>query len=657
MLLPARMRKLYIITLKEYAKPMIRALHEEGIVQIEDVSERIERDVQWRRIMKAGEATPEASKVSSLLMRVSGILDFFKIAEPKRGMMDTLKNIINPPIPKKREVKDLSTREIISKAEKVLNEVESKTKNIEKKLDELDSEEDELKDVLSLSKMLIDFDVDFSEISRFKHVSVIVGKLPAENFEKFKKEIKDITEEVVFSATGNEKEKIIFVIVNKNYHNDVFRLLRKLEFEKFDIEKLEGKPKEIVKEVNERLKEIKKEKKELISKIREIKREWENDLLVLRELLEIEKERNEIFSNFGETSNTVLMEAWVPKKKLNKAMKIIQDATDNHCVIEHSKGSKDAPILLDNPSFAKPFEPLLKIYSPPNYHEYDPTIFMAIIFPFFYGFCASGVFTGALVLLTGYILYRGLGKVNKTMKDFGIILIVCGVWALVWGLLTGEFFGDFLPRFLHMELPTVMHNLEPLKNPQNLLILALGVGLAQLILGLVTGAVNNIKRGKWKIALFDQISWLLLIIAAGIVYLGISMKFSLAMYSGIGLFVIALGLIVYEVGLIGLMETFTFLGRWLSYSRLTALCIAGSSCGMAVNILVQMSQGPTIFNYIIMALIFVSGHLAFAMLHALVSFIHSLRLHYVEFFEQFYEGEGREFIPFSAKRIFTKLKK
>lgn len=56
-----------------------------------------------------------------------------------------------------------------------------------KKLDELDSEEDELKDVLSLSKMLIDFDVDFSEISRFKHVSVIVGKLPAENFERFKK--------------------------------------------------------------------------------------------------------------------------------------------------------------------------------------------------------------------------------------------------------------------------------------------------------------------------------------------------------------------------------------------------------------------------------------------------------------------------------------
>ena len=51
----------------------------------------------------------------------------------------------------------------------------------------------------------------------------------------------------------------------------------------------------------------------------DIAEQWINDLLALKEQLEIEKDRNEIFSSFGETEKTLMLEAWVPEKKVDKS--------------------------------------------------------------------------------------------------------------------------------------------------------------------------------------------------------------------------------------------------------------------------------------------------------------------------------------------------
>jgi len=54
----ARMRKLNIITLDKYSSPTVNALYDEGIVQISDISERIQQDPELAEVLKPSKASP-----------------------------------------------------------------------------------------------------------------------------------------------------------------------------------------------------------------------------------------------------------------------------------------------------------------------------------------------------------------------------------------------------------------------------------------------------------------------------------------------------------------------------------------------------------------------------------------------------------------------
>jgi V/A-type H+-transporting ATPase subunit I len=51
------------------------------------------------------------------------------------------------------------------------------------------------------------------------------------------------------------------------------------------------------------------------------------------------------------------------------------------------------------------------------------------------------------------------------------------------------------------------------------------------------------------------------------------------------------------------------------------------------------------------------GHIANFLIQIVGGFINTMRLHFVEFFSQFYEGGHNSFKPFSSNRLITKLKK
>jgi len=657
---PARMRKLSIITLDDCCDPLISSLHEQGVVQIHDVSERIRGDLEWREILKPSPVGSHTTEIISFLMRITSVNDFWDSVKRKKvSPLDMIKGFVNPEVPEKKEIKSLNREEVLENAKILLDKVEPRTKTIQGRLDKLESQKIQLETDLKSAKDLEFLDLDMAYLRDTEHAAIITGKLNSEAFSKFQDELTTLTDEIIIFLSGIDAEgNISLVIITlKENKEDINKVLRKFEFERFDTSHLSGRPKDAIKNVEIQIMDLEKEKEELITEVNEISGEWEEELLVLKEQLEIERERNEIFSSFGKTDKTQLIEAWVKEKDLDQALDLIKKSTDEHVIInvQNPDGEDDIPVHLENPRFAKPFEFMTKMYSPPQYNEIDPTIFFALVFPFFFGFCLTDGLYGIFVITAGVLLFMGIGKINKTLRDFGLIMIAAGTWTVVLALLTNGFMGDIFPTYLNTQIPVVIQSVDAFKFPQNILIMALLCGVIYTITGLTIGTYNNLKKGAIAEALGDQICWLILIL--GVILLGVAYLFNLfSIYIGVGVAVVGLILLIYHNGLFGLMDVMGLLGTIFSYSRLLALCLSTGGMAMAVNIVAFKVVGPIpIIGVVLTALVLIFGHPANAMIQSLGAFIHSMRLHYVEFFSQFYTGDGKKFRPFLAKRKITKL--
>lgn len=662
----ARMRKIKIMTLDKYVAPTVRAFHEQGLIQISDMTESIQQDPELAEMVTPSKATPLTGKISSLLMKANGISDLFgNSLSEGHGLKDKLMSFISPDIPTPREVEDLETEAFLEKAEETLNKVEAKTSVIEGKLAALDSEVSELKSNKSLANNLNNFDMDLALLKDSKYTSVTVGRIDAESASEIKNKLGNLTDELdVFVVPEEKATAIIVVITLKEFTEDVQNTLRDFNFEKFEIGNVEGKPQEIISKADSRLQSIESERATVKSDLRVVAEQWDDEILILKEQLENEKEKNEIFSTFVQTDDTYILEAWVPVKDVEKVEQVMEKASEGHYVIEvidveDDYDDEDVPILQTNPGYAKPYEFLVGMYAPVRYHEIDPTILVAIMFPFFFGYCLTDAFYGIIVSLVGIVLIRGLGKTSNTMNSMGYILVACGIWTIILGLATNGFIGDFTERFIDYRLPTVVPLIESFVHPENILILALVIGVIYENIGFLIGAIDNIRYGNVKDAIGSQLCWFVL--EAGIVLLALGFLMPaigmIGMVIGAVLIIACLGMLIYANGFYGVMDVFGYLGNILSYARLLALCLATGGIAMTVNILAELCYDMIPFIGVVLAVIvFIFGHIVNMMFNVLGSFINSLRLHYVEFFGQFFMGGSKKFEAFKASRIFTKIK-
>ncbi|MBQ6351330.1 MAG: V-type ATP synthase subunit I [Methanobrevibacter sp.] len=662
----ARMRKIRIVTLEKYVAPTVDALHESGLVQVSDISESIQQDPELAELVAPAKATPYTGKLSSLLMKTNGISELLgdSLSEG-HGLKDTLMSFISPDMPVQKEVEALSTEDFIKKAEDTLAQVESKTSVIEGKLSALDTETSELKSNKSLANRLSNFDMDLALLKDSKYTSTTVGRINAESSSEIKNELSKLTDELeIFTVPADDKEgEIITVVTLKEFSDDVYSTLRKFDFEKIEIGDVEGTPQQVISNADSRLLTIDSERAAVKKELRAVAEQWDDEILALKEQLENEKEKNEILSSFVQTKDAYVLEAWVPVKDTEKVEQLVEKSSEGHCAFEtievEGTDDEDVPVLQQNGWYSKPFEYLVDMYSPVRYNAMDPTIFVAITFPFFFGFCLTDAIYGLVVSAIGVVLLKGLGKVKESMHSFGWILIWSGLWAFILGMITNGFIGDFPERIAGFRLPTVYGPVEAFKNPQNILIIAIAIGLLYVNIGFILGAINNLRYGRKKEAIGSQLCWF--VFEAGIILLALGyMMPAIGMIGYIlgGILVIAtIGMLIWANGAYGMMDIFGFMGDVLSFARLLALCLATGGIAMTVNILAVMVGDMIPFAGIVLAIIvFIFGHIANFAFQVLGAFINALRLNYVEFFAQFFEEGKGKFEAFKAKRTFTKLK-
>jgi V/A-type H+-transporting ATPase subunit I len=106
--------------------------------------------------------------------------------------------------------------------------------------------------------------------------------------------------------------------------------------------------------------------------------------------------------------------------------------------------------------------------------------------------------------------------------------------------------------------------------------------------------------------------------------------------------IVLLGMSLGWLGIVmGPIEFITLVGNVLSYLRIAAIGLASFYLAKVANEVAGLTG-----NVIVGAILAVLIHALNLVLGMFSPTIHSLRLHYVEFFRKFYEGGGRPYEPF-----------
>ncbi|MEJ5200174.1 MAG: V-type ATPase 116kDa subunit family protein, partial [Anaerolineae bacterium] len=349
--------------------------------------------------------------------------------------------------------------------------------------------------------------------------------------------------------------------------------------------------------------------------------------------------------HFGQTDYTFVIEGWVPRRELPNLEAALQAEVGEEVLVTElplsAEERKRAPVMFDNPGVVRPFEPLLRLLGLPRYGAFDPTPLMAVFLPLFFGMILGDIAYGAILL--GVMIYlRQRFRHRPMLRALAEVLIMGAAWSIVFGFIYGEFLGA-----VGEELG--LHPLWFGRGPENLerlFLLTIGIGAGHVVLGLALGlwsawARHSRHEAIEKAAMLAALAALFLL--AGVVADFLPPFMFTPALAGL---VVGLAILIYGQGGIGVLlaplELLSTVGNILSYLRIAAIGlssvylaeVAGALAGAAGNLWVG----------VIIASFF---HALNVLLGAFSPTIHSLRLHYVEFFSKFYQGGGQAFRPFA----------
>jgi V/A-type H+-transporting ATPase subunit I len=375
---------------------------------------------------------------------------------------------------------------------------------------------------------------------------------------------------------------------------------------------------------------------------------WYQELAVLKKTFEDIIEELGEFNKFGHSEFTFVVMGWIPKKFLKQLKETVTTAYGDGVVIQELEVSGEemekAPTFYDNPQWVKPFQAIMALVRPPRYREIDPSPFIAIFFPLFFGIMVGDIGYGLVILAFALIMKNKFGTV-EFVRNLADILIISSIPTIIFGFIYGEFFGDFgeMMGWLHPVhfLGVTWNRLEAILP---MLILAIAIGVIHVFLGLIIGIINEVTR-KNKKHLSEKVGLLLALSGLiTIILLALEIIPAWMLYPTIMIGIVSLLLIIYGAGAMGPMEIMSSVGNILSYARLMAIGLASVILAFVANKL-----GGEMEILAVGILIAVLLHALNIVLAMFSPSIHSVRLHLVEFFSKFYKGGGIAYKPFKKE--------
>ncbi|MBM6896783.1 ATPase V [Pseudoflavonifractor capillosus] len=574
-------------------------------------------------------------------------------------------NLSNPIMPLLRQAEEVLTRLELQPEYRPfsegaeLEEGQKYLDDLTEKLDQMDQWEEALKqeaadDRSSVSQLekLSSLSVQLDTLRNMDHLVFRFGHLPEDSYRTFS-EVLDKREDCFFFPTHTENSQVYgCYFALKSREEKVDALFASMHFVPVPLnDRLGGTAQEAIAALRHEMEDDEQALEQLKTQRAELAGQQQEHLLSLRSWLCRENQVMEMRRFGARSKETFYLMGWVPEEDLQDFLARLDSYGKLDYVVDKAEETElTPPTKLKNSLLGRIFEPFLRMYGLPNYHEYDPSLFMAITYCIFFGIMFGDVGQGLGLALIGLFL------ATKKKMWLGKIIVCCGLSSTVFGFVYGSVFGfeEILPGFKILEGSNVVY----------LLVASLAMGVVMLAFVMVLNVLNGIRQHD-----FDKIFFGPNGLAGMVFYLGLIIGAVVTLLTGYNMFRLWYVLIVLVLPLIlilfreplsalaegkedwkpeslggllvsGFFELFetllSFLTNTLSFLRVGAYAITHVCLMLVIHTMAGANLNPIV---LILGNLFVMGF------EGLLVGIQVLRLEFYELFGRFYQDSGREYCP------------
>ena len=542
-------------------------------------------------------------------------------------------------------------------------------KKVSSELNKIGTQYSQIKSEISKKYMRYDeidlwerLDVNPKELKNLKKVNTFLGTVPIKLKGSFIDGISEL-DKTYYEELKIVKDEVYYLVISSIDESEKQKLAEVFRNSSFTVENLDidAVPQDYKNGLQKEISELKKEKRRLKAQIKTYSEDL-TDLQAVYEYMQNKKLRIVESEKLAQTENTILIKGWIPTEKVSEFEKVIKDEAGDNYYLTFTDADRDdatVPIKLKNGKVASTFENLTGMYAYPRYNEIDPTPLFTPFYILFFGMMGADVGYGLVLLLATMFVLKVVNLSSQMRKSIKFFFYL-SFSVIFWGLLYGSYFGATIPGMWRLVDPASQYN--------DLLIGSIVFGVVHIFVGLAIKAYMLIRDGKSLEAVYDVLFWYMALIG-GMLFLIFKLMNLSAVVANVSMWVMIAGMAGIVLtggreakgvgaklggGLYSLYGISSYVGDFVSYSRLMALGLSGGFIASAINMIAGMISGSWV-GMIFIPVILIAGHLFNMFLSFLGAYVHTSRLMYVEYFGKFYEGGGKPFKDFRTENKYINL--